>query len=332
MKKRKFGQTALEVSEIGFGAWAIGGSAMAGKIPIGWGTADDTVSRKALLKAAKLGINFIDTADFYGLGHSEELIGKVIGKDPEIIIATKVGHRLNYQRNIIFDYSKEYILQACGESLRRLKRDHIDYYQLHSARLIHLQTGECLEAMDILQKQGKIRFWGVSLSTYNPFPEAEFLLQRNLGNGLQLVFNIINQRAWEIISDAGNKGMAVIARMPLQFGLLSRKFTAQSTFHEDDHRRLRLKPEVLKSALENLDPVWQMAKKYRVTPAQLSLSFILNFSQVSTVIPGIRTPQQAKENSNGSVQLEAVDIKMILDLYQSHYQPLVDFMEKQERI
>ena len=330
MRKRKFGKTDLEVSEIGFGAWAIGGPVMAGKIPLGWGVADDVISEKALRKAVKQGINFIDTANFYGLGHSEELIGKIVGNDPRIVIATKVGHRLDHNQNILFDYSREHILDACEHSLRRLKRDHIDYYQLHSARLIHLQTGECLEALEILQKQGKIRYWGLSLNTYNPFPEAEFLLQRNLGNGLQLVFNIINQRAWEIISEAGTRGMAVIARMPLQFGLLSGKFNAQSTFQEDDHRRFRLKSEVLKSALENLEPIWEMAEKYQVTPAQLSLSFVLSFPQVSTVIPGIRTPRQAKENSTGLVQLEKGDIKILLDLYESRYRQLVDLMESQE--
>ena len=330
MQKRKLGKTNLEVSEIGFGAWAIDGPVMAGKIPLGWGATDDTVSKKALRTAVEQGINFIDTADFYGLGHSEELIGEVIGNNPEIIIATKVGHRLDNNQKILFDYSKEHIFNACTHSLQRLKRDYIDYYQLHSAKLTHLQAGECLEAMEILQQQGKIRYWGISLNTFNPFPEAEFILQRNLGYGLQLVFNIINQRAKQIIFETASKGMAVLARMPLQFGLLSGKFTAQSTFSEDDHRRFRLKPVILKGVLGNLDPIWKLAQKYQVTPAQISLNFILSYPQVSTVIPGIKTPQQARENSSGLVQLEQEDIKMILKLYKSQYHQLVDLMEKQE--
>jgi aryl-alcohol dehydrogenase-like predicted oxidoreductase len=330
MRKRKFGKTDLKVSEIGFGAWAIGGPVMAGKIPIGWGTVDDATSKKALQTAVQQGVNFIDTADFYGLGHSEELIGKVIGNNPEIIIATKVGHRLDNEQRISFDYSKKHILSACKQSLKRLKRDCIDYYQLHSARLKHLQAGECLEAMEALQQQGKIRYWGISLNTYHPFPEAEFVIENDLGSGLQLVFNIINQRAMKIIIEASKKGMAVIVRMPLQFGLLTGKFTAQSTFSEDDHRRFRLKPMVLENTLQALEPLWKMAEKYQITPAQLSLSFILSLPQVSTVIPGIKTPQQAVENTCGLVQLAEKDVQIILELYKSHFNQLVDLMEKQE--
>jgi len=138
MKYRKFGNTELLVSEIGFGAWAIGGGVMIGNTAIGWGDADDMISINAIYKAIDAGINFFDTADIYGLGHSEELLGKAIGDKKEIIIATKVG---NVSRNDQFtvDYSKEYILDACEASLKRLKRDVIDYYQLHTARITYFQ-------------------------------------------------------------------------------------------------------------------------------------------------------------------------------------------------
>ncbi|HYV55188.1 MAG TPA: aldo/keto reductase, partial [Chitinophagaceae bacterium] len=141
MQYRKFGNTDLRVSEIGFGAWAIGGGAMIGNTSIGWGDADDTVSLQAIQAALDAGINFFDTADIYGLGHSEEILGEVAGHDRNVIIATKVG---NVARNDQFtvDYSKEYILKACGQSLKRLRRETIDYYQLHSARVEHLQNGE----------------------------------------------------------------------------------------------------------------------------------------------------------------------------------------------
>src|SRR6187549_3924656 len=140
MQYRKFGNTDLVVSEIGFGAWAIGGGAMIGSTAIGWGDTDDNVSIKAIHTALDAGINFFDTADIYGLGHSEDLLGKAIGKNKKAVIATKVG---NVSRNDQFtvDYSKEHILKACDESLKRLQRDTIDFYQLHSARLPHLQQG-----------------------------------------------------------------------------------------------------------------------------------------------------------------------------------------------
>lgn len=330
MQRRRFGKTNLEVSEIGFGAWAIGGPFMAGTIPLGWGSTDDATSKKALQIAISQGINFIDTADFYGLGHSEELIGEVVGNHPEIIIATKVGHRLVKDQSIVFDYSKDYIFQACESSLKRLKRDCIDLYQLHTAKVKHFEAGECLEAMEILKAQGKIRYWGVSLNTYNPFPEAEYLLQNNFGDGFQLVFNIINQRARKIILEAAIKGVGIIARMPLQFGLLTGKFTPQTIFNEDDHRRFRLKPSVLKEALESLEPIWKMAEKYQITPAQLSLSFIKSFPQISTIIPGIKTPQQTLENSSGLVQLKEDDIQFISELYHTRFKRIVELMEQQE--
>jgi aryl-alcohol dehydrogenase-like predicted oxidoreductase len=132
------------VSEIGFGAWAIGGGAMVGNTSIGWGDADDIVSKQAITAALNAGINFFDTADIYGLGHSEKIIGDTIGNDHRVVVATKVG---NVARNNQFtvDYSKEYILSACDNSLKRLKRERIDYYQLHSARVDHLQRAAVLK-------------------------------------------------------------------------------------------------------------------------------------------------------------------------------------------
>ncbi|TNE69097.1 MAG: aldo/keto reductase, partial [Bacteroidetes bacterium] len=168
MEYRKFGNTDLTVSAVGFGAWAIGGPSMAGDIPIGWGSTDDAESLAAIRRSLDLGVNFFDTANFYGLGHSENLLGKTIGPKQDILIATKVGHRLNEKNEIFLDYSKAHILEACTESLRRLGRDHIDFYQLHTARLADLERGECVEAMELLKQQGKIRYWGLSLNTFDP--------------------------------------------------------------------------------------------------------------------------------------------------------------------
>src|SRR5689334_567702 len=121
MNYRMFGTTDLRISEIGFGAWAIGGAATVGGIPIGWGDTDDQLSTKAIHAALDAGINFFDTADFYGLGHSETLLGEVLANEKDVIIATKVGQR-NVNEKIIIDYTKQYIRQACEQSLQRLKR------------------------------------------------------------------------------------------------------------------------------------------------------------------------------------------------------------------
>ena len=328
MRYRKFGNSDLSVSEIGFGAWAIGGGAMIGNTSIGWGDADDAVSTQAIHAALEAGINFFDTADIYGLGHSEKIIGETIGNDHRIIVATKVG---NVARNDQFtiDYSKGHILAACEQSLKRLKRETIDYYQLHSARVDHLQNGECMEAMQELQKRGMIRYWGLSLNTFDPLPEADFLMKANLGNGFQLVLNVLNQRALPLVDRANKKGYGLIARMPLQFGLLTGKFDTNSTFPINDHRHSRLKIEVISDSNDALKPVWELCKKYNVTKTQFALSYVLSYPAVSTIIPGIRTPEHVAQNTTGLITLDDADLEMIEDLGRTNFVPVMELIQKQ---
>jgi aryl-alcohol dehydrogenase-like predicted oxidoreductase len=326
MQYRQFGNTDLLVSEIGFGAWAIGGGATIGNTVIGWGDADDTVSEDAIRAAMEQGINFFDTADIYGLGHSEELLGKVIGNDPDSIIATKVGNVARSEQFTV-DYSKQYIRFACEKSLRRLQRDTIDYYQLHSARLTHLQQAECIEAMQELQEEGKIRYWGLSLNTFDPLPEAKWMMELGIGNGFQLVLNVINQRALGLIKDAAFKGYGIIARMPLQFGLLTGKFDTASSFSDNDHRKNRLTREIIDASNKTLGPVWELQRLYGATKAQLALSYILSHPQVSTIIPGIRTREQAIENTTGLIPLEPQDREMIDKLGETEMVSLMEMIQ-----
>ncbi len=328
MEYRKFGNTSLTVSEIGFGAWAIGGGAMIGTTSIGWGDSDDTVSEKAIHASLDAGINFFDTADIYGLGHSEDLLGKTIGKNKEVIIATKVG---NVSRNDQFttDYSKDYILNACEESLRRLQRDVIDYYQLHTARLLHLQQGDCIEAMQLLQQQGKIRYWGLSLNTFDPSPEANFLIEKKIGNGFQLVLNLLNQKALNLFSSAAENGCGIIARMPLQFGLLTGKFDRGVSFSDNDHRKNRLVTPVIEAANKALAPVWNLCAKYNCTKTQLALSYILSYPEVSTIIPGIRTPQQTEQNTTGLFKLFPEDRLLIEQLGRESFVEVMQLIQQQ---
>ncbi|WP_407523197.1 aldo/keto reductase [Lacibacter sp. MH-610] len=328
MQYRNFGSTDLQVSEIGFGAWAIGGGTMIGTTAIGWGDADDTVSIQAIHAAVDAGINFFDTADIYGLGHSEELIGHELGANKSILIATKVG---NVSRNEQFtiDYSKEYILTACEASLKRLCRDYIDYYQLHTARMMHLQIGECIEAMQLLQQQGKIRYWGLSLNTFEPVAEAEYLMNENLGHGFQLVYNIINQKARPLLQMAKEKGYGIIARMPLQFGLLTGKFDKAIHFTDNDHRKNRLTKEVIDATLKATSPVWQLCEKYNCTKTELALSYILSYDEVSTIIPGIRTPEQVQLNTTGFFKLENADRLLIEQLGATEFVDLMELIRRQ---
>ncbi len=329
MKYRQFGNTDLHVSEIGFGAWAIGGGTMIGNTAIGWGDADDTISKQAIHRSIDLGINFFDTADIYGLGHSEELLGDTIGNMKDLIIATKVG---NVARNekFTFDYSKEYIIQACEKSLKRLKRDTIDYYQLHTARLSHLQDGSCIDAMQYLQQKGLIRYWGLSLNTFEPLPEAHYLIEQKKGNGFQLVLNLLNQRALSLLPQAAALGYGIIARMPLQFGLLTGKFDDAVHFSDNDHRKKRLTKELVDLCNQELQPVWLLCKKYNCSKTELALSYILNHAEVSTVISGIRTAAHAETNTSGLISLAKEDIAMIEQLGKSEFEKLMAVILKQE--
>jgi aryl-alcohol dehydrogenase-like predicted oxidoreductase len=330
MEYRKFGNTALEVSTIGFGAWAIGGAAEVGGIPIGWGQADDAVSTAAIHAALNAGINFFDTADFYGLGHSEVLLGKALAQQKEVWIATKVGQRVGTDGKIEINYSKAYIIEACEKSLQRLGRGTIDFYQLHVARLPHLQQGECIEAMEALQQAGKIRYWGLSLNTFAPEPEAQFLLEAAKGQGFQLVLNLINQKALPIIAQAAAQGYGIIARMPLQFGLLSGKFAPGTKFAANDHRAGRLTPAIVEQCMDLLRAdIVPLARQYGTHLAGMALSFVLNTPGVSTVIPGIRTPDQVKRNTSGLVQLSPTDYAYLTGLFAGRWQQVWQLVQQQ---
>lgn len=328
MRYRRFGNTDLTVSEIGFGAWAIGGGAMIGNTSIGWGDVDDAVSKQAIYAALDAGINFFDTADIYGLGHSEKIIGETIGNNPSVVVATKVGNVARSDQFTI-DYSTAHILNACDQSLKRLSRERIDYYQLHSARMSHLQAGECIDVMHQLVQRGKIRYWGLSLNTFDPMPEADYLLQNNFGNGFQLVLNTLNQKALPLLERAHDKGFGIIARMPLQFGLLTGKFNADSIFAINDHRRGRLTKEVILTSTKALEPVWELCNKYHLTKTELSLSYILSYPQVSTVIPGIRTPEHVAQNTSNLQVLDDKDVKMIEDLGKTKFLKVMDLIQGQ---
>lgn len=330
MNYRKFGNTDLIVSEVGFGAWGIGGPAMAGSIPIGWGSVDDNESIKGIEKAFDLGINFFDTADFYGLGHSEELLGKVFKERwKDIILATKVGHELLPEGKINLNYSKQYIISSCEKSLKRLNKGVIDLYQLHSAKLNHLNDGDCIEAMELLKEQGKIRYWGISLNTFHPEPEADFLIENKICSSFQIVFNIINQKGYNsVIKKAANDGYGIIARMPLQFGLLTGKFKKNTRFEKDDHRYFRLPPELLSLSLDEIEPVFKIADKYGISKTLLAMSFILNHPEISTVIPGIKTEKQAIENTESIIELDKTDLEFIYQIYSEKLENLVGLFEQ----
>lgn len=307
MKYRILGRTGLSVSEIGFGAWAIGG--------MSYGPTRDEDSLEALATAWEHGVNFFDTADTYGEGHSEELIGRFLrGKRQKAVIATKVGWDF-YHGGSKKNFDPDYIRFACGESLKRLQTDWIDLYQLHNPRLEQMESGEIFQILDELKGEGKIRFYGVSVHTPR---EALAVIRSGKADAIQLIFNLIDQRPVdEVFPEAREKKIGIIAREPLACGLLTGKYGADSRFSKDDHRN-RWPREKLAIDLQKIDRLKSVLPVSRVSLVQSALEFILNFEAVSVVIPGAKTKGQVLEHVKASEdpRLRAQEIALVRELYQ----------------
>jgi aryl-alcohol dehydrogenase-like predicted oxidoreductase len=299
MKYRQLGSTGISVSEIGMGCWAIGGPVDLYGIPVGWGEVDDRESEAAIHRALDLGINFFDTADVYGEGHSEELLGRCLqGKD--VVIATKVGNSRRDNKPIK-DFSEAHIRKQLESSLKRLKRESIDIYQLHNPPPEIWQDEKVFGLLRRLKDEGKIRAAGVSISTME---EGIHLLNNAKADTLQVLFNILNQEpAKEVLPLAKKTGVGVIVRVPLASGLLTGKFNAQHVFPKDDNRRNFLSPKRFGEALERVEHLKQLISSSGYTLQQVALAFLLRFDVV--VIPGAKTADQVEQNvAAGGVPLE----------------------------
>lgn len=299
MQSRPLGKTGIDVSEIGFGAWAIGGVTSAGGVPVGWGRTVDDDSMAAVRRAVELGVTFFDTADIYGHGRSESLLGIVLSRRrSEVVIATKVGVVRTSAGEHIKDFSKQHIFLAVDASLRRLRTDYIDVYQLHNPTLDDLRHEEIQEAMGTLQSLGKIRVWGVSIS--KPEDGIE-IVRRGWGYTLQVLYNILNQSpAKELFPLALKHGYGVIARVPLASGLLTGKYRADASFRPDDIRQNFLTQRRLEEALERVDEVRGIVGGATRTLGEAALRFALADEAVSTVIPGAKNAHQVELNAAAS--------------------------------
>ncbi|OGW85277.1 MAG: hypothetical protein A3C35_04930 [Omnitrophica bacterium RIFCSPHIGHO2_02_FULL_46_11] len=279
MNKRKLGKTGLEVSELGFGCWAIGGTS--------YGATDDKESLRALAYAFDQGINFFDTADTYGHGHSEELIAEVFkgSRRQQVIIASKAGWDF-YHGGSKKNFDPEYIRFACGESLRRLKTDYIDLYQLHNPKLEMIQDASVFSVLDQLKKEGKIRHAGISIHLGK---EGIAAIQNKSPETIQAIYNLLDQRIrTELMPLCEEHNIGLIAREPLYCGLLTGKYTAESHFSKDDHRNRWMKDKYL-TDLEKIEQIKTAFDTNKVSLKQAAIEFVLAEQAVSAVIPGIKT-------------------------------------------
>ncbi len=315
MKYRTLGRTGLKISEVGFGGWAIGGSS--------YGPTDDKVSLRAIKFAADHGITFFDTADIYGDGHSEKLIGEALkGTRDKFIIATKVGWDF-YHGGTRKSFDPEYIRFAVRESLKRLGTDYIDLYQLHNPKLDQIKEGRFYGVLDELVKEGKIRCYGISIHNTD---EGEAVLAGGKADAIQLILNIMDQRPMEkVLPKAKDLKVGIIAREPLNCGMLTGKYAAGHEFPKTDHRR-RWQSDKIAGDIKRLEEIKAIVKHSKASLVQAALEFVLAQQEVSVVIPGAKTEEHVNEHIRASVspelskmQIEALRSLSQTELFQSGF-------------
>ncbi|MDQ3912345.1 MAG: aldo/keto reductase [Actinomycetota bacterium] len=304
MEYRDLGNTGLRVSEIGFGAWAIGGDA--------WGPVEDAESLAAIERALELGVNFIDTADVYGEGRSESLVSEAIsGRRDEVVVSTKgglMGHHREPEREPVYD-RPEKIIEACEASLERLKIDYTDVYFCHIWWDKHEETEAFIEAFERLKKDGKVRAVGVST---NDFDYIKHFEQGGELDVVQLDYSILNREPErEILPYLEERGIGVVVRGPLRMGLLTGKFSEGTTFPEGDIRRSWPEAQWYRESLKKVQSLRHLEDGR--TLGQLALRYVLNHPAVSVAIPGAKTPAQVEANAaaSGRPLLSGEDLRLI---------------------
>jgi len=316
MNYRPLGRTGWNVSEISFGAWAIGGF---------WGSVSDDESLAALSKAIDCGVNFIDTADVYGNGRSERLVARLKkSRKEDVIVATKAGRKLPKQT--VEGYNRENLVRWIEESLRNLETDAIDLLQLHCPPTALYDHAEVFEILDELVKAGKLRYYGVSVERIE---EAIKAIEYPNVQSVQIIFNCFRQRPADVfLSRAKQKQVGILARVPLASGMLTGKLRPDSKFADDDHRNFNRHGEMFDvgetfSGVDYLAGLAAVEELRALLPAGVSMAefalrWILMFDAVTCAIPGGKNPAQVEDNCRSSdlalVTREQMDgVKRIYD-------------------
>jgi aryl-alcohol dehydrogenase-like predicted oxidoreductase len=294
MQYRELGRTGWNVSTVSFGAWAIGGT---------WGNVRDDESLSALHRALDLGVNFFDTADVYGDGHSEQLLARLRRERSETFyVATKAGRRLN--PHIAAGYNKENLTAFVERSLKNLDMETLDLLQLHCPPTQVYYMPEVFDALDGLVQDGKVRYYGVSVEKVE---EALKAIEYPNVQTVQIIFNMFRQRPLDLFfGEAQRRKVGILARLPLSSGMLTGKMDRTSSFEADDHRQFNrqgagfdrgetfsgLEYETGLQAVEELRPLVPA----NMTLTQMALLWILMSPAVTCAIPGAKRPSQVEEN------------------------------------
>jgi aryl-alcohol dehydrogenase-like predicted oxidoreductase len=324
LEYRDLGETGMRVSEISLGTWAFGSE---------WGVVSDEDSYASLNRAIDLGVNFLDTADVYGDGRSERLIGRLLEdrRGEEIFVATKAGRRLDPHTPEGYDHDN--LSRFVERSLENLRVEALDLLQLHCPPTEAYRQDETFEALDRLQEAGKIKNYGVSVEKVE---EARMALSYPGVKTVQIIFNIFRQKpAEEFFPLAEERNIGILARVPLASGLLSGKMTADRVFSGDDHRNFNREGQAFDRgetfAGVNFETGLRAAEELKelvpegYTLAQLALRWILMHPAVSCAIPGARRPEQVEDNlaAAGMPALSDETMQRIRGIYDHNVRPEV---------
>lgn len=323
MKYRQLPRTDLQLSEVGFGAWTVATN--------WWGQISEEDRAALLENALEQGVTFFDTADTYGEGYGEEILAKVLGhRRKEIVIATKFGYdfydktipRVGHQeRPQKFD--REFVIYACEQSLRRLRSDYIDLYQVHNPRIGALERDELFETLEQLQFEGKVRYFGVALGPdIGWFEEGEAAMRQRRVHSLQIIYSILEQEpARDFFPIAGEERVGLLSRVPHASEVLTGRYIEPPTFDESDHRANR-RAEWMKQALRKVEQVKFLAgDDVGRTMSQAAIKFCLAQPTIVSVLPNFTNLEELREYT---AAVEAPDLtgqeqSRLDDLWQNRF-------------
>ena len=299
---RRLGRSDLEVSALGLGCWAIGGAMAAGTQQLGYAGTDDATSTAAIHRAIELGVTLVDTADAYGAGHSETLLGAVLAEHPDVMVATKFGNTIDARARQLTgtDTSPAYVRAALTASLRRLRRERVDLYQLHTPDVAPTRAEELIATLEDLADQGLIGWYGIST---DDVAQAQAFAAGPRCTAVQVQLNVIDDNP-AMLAVADRHDLAALCRSPLAMGLLGGRYTATSRLPEHDVRGRQPQwltwftdgsptPDLLARA-QDVREVLTAAGR---TPAQGALAWIWAHHPRAVPLPGFRDTAQVQDNA-----------------------------------
>src|ERR671917_2057968 len=321
MRYRRLGGTDIQVSEVGFGVWTVSTG--------WWGEIDDERSIQLLRRSYERGINYFDTADTYGSGKGETLLADAFGgMRDEVVISTKIGYDFyNHtarrgQQERPQDWSEDFIRFAMEQSLRRLGTDYLDFLQLHNAKMDAVENDRLFELLEEFKREGRIRAYGVALGPKIGWLQegVRAMRERDLA-GVQMIYNLLEQDPGRALIEAAREtGTSLIVRVPHSSGMLEGRYTEETTFAKNDHRRHRPK-EWLLDGLKKVDQLSFLTESGERTLGQAALKFVLASPEIVSTLPNIYDEEQLEEFAAApdTPDLTEEEISRIAGLYENNF-------------